>query len=167
MTNKFSLNAAILRLGILLVCRRCSAFSTHHSRAISTTDSEVQLWASRDDSKTAFVGSRRSAISSVVTLGSIAIMLGASSEGALATDASESTIWKTGRAPIVPGQKPKEKGDTKGTRKDPSFLRSVSDCRAKCETTPGFAKTSAECLAECQDISCTTYEQCTFAIVPR
>ncbi len=82
----------------------------------------------------------------------------------------EYTIWKTGRAPIVPGQKPREKDDVKGTRKDPNFLRSVSDCKAKCENTPGpdgLSRSSTECLSACQDICCTTYEQCTFAIVPR
>ena len=82
----------------------------------------------------------------------------------------EYTIWKTGRAPIVPGQKPREKDDVKGTRKDPNFLRSVSDCKVKCENTPGpdgLSRSSTECLSACQDICCTTYEQCTFAIVPR
>lgn len=82
----------------------------------------------------------------------------------------EYTIWKTGRAPIVPGQKPRDKDDVKGTRKDPNFLRSVADCKGKCENTPGsdgLARTKEECLTTCQDICCTTYEQCTFAIVPR
>ena len=50
---------------------------------------------------------------------------------------ADDTIFKTGKAPIVPGQKPKDKGDTKGTRKDPSFLRSISDCKVKCEQSPG------------------------------
>jgi hypothetical protein len=70
----------------------------------------------------------------------------------------------------VPGQKPRDKDDVKGTRKDPNFLRSVADCKGKCENTPGsdgLARTKEECLTTCQDICCTTYEQCTFAIVPR
>lgn len=89
-------------------------------------------------------------------------------EPALAVETD--TIWKTGRAPIVPGQKPRDKDDVKGTRKDPNFLRSVADCKGKCENTPGsdgLARTKEECLTTCQDICCTTYEQCTFAIVPR
>jgi hypothetical protein len=80
------------------------------------------------------------------------------------------TIWKTGKAPEVPGQKPKDKSDTKGTKKDPSFLRSVADCKTKCENgygPDGLARSSTECLSACQDICCATYEQCTFAIVPR
>ena len=86
------------------------------------------------------------------------------------TDGGHAIIWKTGRAPIVPGQKPKDKDDVRGTRKDPNFLRSVADCKGKCENTPGpdgLARSSTECLSACQDICCTTYEQCTFAIVPR
>ena len=82
----------------------------------------------------------------------------------------EKTIWLTGKAPKVPGQKPRDKGDTTGTRKDPKFLRSISDCKSQCETTPspdGLARSKEDCLSDCQDICCTTYEQCTFAIVPR
>ena len=84
---------------------------------------------------------------------------------------SGDTIWKTGKSPQIPNQKPKDKSDsTKGTRKDPSFLRSISDCKGKCESSPGpdgLARSSTECLSACQDTCCTTYEQCTFAIVPR
>ena len=84
--------------------------------------------------------------------------------------AAEPTIWKTGRTPEIPGQKPKDESDTKGTRKDPNFLRSIADCKGKCENSPGpdgLARSSVECLSACQDICCTTYEQCTFAIVAR
>jgi hypothetical protein len=80
------------------------------------------------------------------------------------------TIWITGKPPRVPGAKPRDKNDVSGTRKDPSFLRSIADCKNKCENVPaadGLSKSKEECLSECQDICCTTYEQCTFAIVPR
>jgi hypothetical protein len=82
----------------------------------------------------------------------------------------DATIWITGKPPRVPGAKAKDKNDVSGTRKDPSFLRSISDCKNKCENSPapdGLSKSKEECLSECQDICCTTYEQCTFAIVPR
>mmetsp|Transcript_11778 Transcript_11778/g.21773 ORF Transcript_11778/g.21773 Transcript_11778/m.21773 type:complete len:170 (-) Transcript_11778:154-663(-) len=169
MLNKYSLIAAIL--GICVVCQEGSAFSIHHSRAI-TPKSMVQLSAHHDDGNSAFLGSRREwtkkVMSSLVATSSVAILGSSKPELALAADGD--TIYKTGKAPIVPGQKPKDKGDVKGTKKDPSFLRSISDCKVKCESSPGpdgLAKTAQECLAECQDICCTTYEQCTFAIVPR
>jgi len=84
--------------------------------------------------------------------------------------ADDKTIWLTGKAPQIPGKKPKDKGDYSGTRRDPNFLRSISDCKSQCENTPqsdGLARSKEDCLSECQDICCTTYEQCTFAIVPR
>ena len=78
----------------------------------------------------------------------------------------EKTIWLS----KVPGKKPRDKGDYSGTKKDPKFLRSISDCKSQCENTPGpdgLARSKEDCLSDCQDICCTTYEQCTFAIVPR
>lgn len=165
MMNMYSLIGAILWIW---VCQEGSAFSTpkNHPRAIT-----VQLSASKNnDGSSAPLSSRREwtkhALTSLLATTSVSIL--GSSNPALADEGD--TIWKTGRAPKVPGQKPKDKGDTKGTKKDPSFLRAISDCKSKCEQSPGsdgLARSSVECLAACQDICCTTYEQCTFAIVPR
>jgi hypothetical protein len=87
------------------------------------------------------------------------------------TDATPTkTIWLTGKDPIIPGKKPRDKNDITGTKKDPNFLRSISDCKSQCERTSGpdgFARTKDECLSDCQDICCTTYQQCTFGIVNR
>jgi hypothetical protein len=82
----------------------------------------------------------------------------------------DKTLYMTGKSPKVPGTKPKDKSDTAGTRRDPSFLRSISDCKSQCETktaSDGTIRTKEDCLSDCQDICCTTYEQCTFGIVPR
>ena len=87
-----------------------------------------------------------------------------------AENTSGDTIWLTGKSPMVPGQKPRDKNDVKGTKRDPNFLRSISDCKSKCENTlgpDGLSRSKEDCLSECQDICCTTYEQCTFAIVQR
>jgi hypothetical protein len=100
-----------------------------------------------------------------------AVFFGASALPAVAAEEKkESTVYLTGKAPKVPGQKPKDKSDVAGTRKDPKFLRSLSDCKSRCETIPtseGLARSKEDCLSECQDICCQTYEQCTFGIVPR
>mmetsp|Transcript_38390 Transcript_38390/g.46863 ORF Transcript_38390/g.46863 Transcript_38390/m.46863 type:complete len:178 (+) Transcript_38390:42-575(+) len=91
----------------------------------------------------------------------------------LAADGGNSapaTVWISGKSPKVPGAKPKDKSDVTGTKKDPSFLRSVSDCRNQCESTygpDGYARSKEDCLSDCQDICCKTYEQCTFNIIPR
>jgi hypothetical protein len=90
---------------------------------------------------------------------------------ATTTATPEDTVWITGKMPLIPGQKPKDKTDLTGTRKDPNFLRSLSDCKNQCEnmtgSNDGYAKGKNECLSECQDICCTTYQQCTFPIVQR
>ena len=97
-------------------------------------------------------------------------LVGAAPVVAGADDGSAATVYKSGKAPIVPGKKPKDKNDLKGTRKDPDFLRSVADCRNQCQSTngpDGYARSKEDCLSDCQDICCSTYEQCTFNIVPR
>jgi hypothetical protein len=100
-----------------------------------------------------------------------AVFFGASALPAVAAEEKkESTVYLTGKSPKVPGQKPKDKSDVGGTRKDPKFLRSLSDCKTRCETVPtseGLARSKEDCLSECQDICCNSYEQCTFGIVPR
>jgi len=92
-----------------------------------------------------------------------AILLGFSaSQPADAAEEQKATIWLTGKPPKVPGQKPKDKSDVPGTRKDPKFLRSIADCKNQCENSAGpdgYARTKEECLSDCQDICCQTYEQ--------
>ena len=95
---------------------------------------------------------------------------GGSAPSMAAATSTEPTIYRSGNAPVVAGQKPKDKNDVKGTKRDPDFLRSIADCRAQCQNTAGpdgLSKSKEDCLSECQDICCNTYEQCTFAIVPR
>mmetsp|Transcript_11610 Transcript_11610/g.17637 ORF Transcript_11610/g.17637 Transcript_11610/m.17637 type:complete len:154 (+) Transcript_11610:83-544(+) len=115
-------------------------------------------------------GSRRDLFNKLAFgIGSAVVVATSGTTAAIAAD-KEPTIWKSGKTPIVPGQKPKDKNDTSGTRKDSSFLRSISNCKSQCETSTGsdgFARSKEECLSDCQDICCTTYEQCTFGIVPR
>jgi hypothetical protein len=89
----------------------------------------------------------------------------------VAADATGPTRYISGKAPVVPGAKPQDKNNVKGTRKDPDFLRSIADCRSQCQNSAsgpdGLAKSKEDCLSECQDICCRTYEQCSFNIVPR
>jgi len=121
-------------------------------------------------SSTAF--SRRSFVENLSkgALGGLGLLIASPDRTVAATPptAKSDTIFRTGRSPIVPGEK-KDPKDTKGTRKDPGFLRSVSDCKSRCELagSGGLATSKEDCLSICQDIVCTTYEQCTFAIVPR
>ena len=154
---------SILFFVVVLLGGQVAAFSAQHcnmsSRLMALSDDDNIMLSRREWSKSAFS----------------ALIAGAGSLGAISVTpkqavAAEDIVWKTGRTPQIPGQKPKDKEVTKGTKKDPGFLRSISDCKSKCENSygpDGLARTSTECLSECQDICCTTYEQCTFAIVPR
>jgi hypothetical protein len=95
-----------------------------------------------------------------------AVAAASSTEGPSTTPRA---VYKSGKAPIVPGVAPRDKNDVKGTKKDPDFLRSISDCKSQCQSAGdgSYAKSKEDCLSECQDICCKTYEQCTFDIVPR
>jgi hypothetical protein len=153
-----------------------SAAARNSLSTLSDCDNDSFLPAKQTDETEEYslISSRRQvfkSIGAVLTAGAVA---STNSQPTAAASASAEkggqTIWQSGKAPQVPGQKPKDKNDVKGTRKDPSFLRSISDCKSQCENTSsntGLAKSKEDCLSECQDICCTTYEQCTFAIVPR
>ena len=50
---------------------------------------------------------------------------------ATGTVEKEAIVWKSGKTPVIPGKKPKDKNDTSGTRKDGDFLRSISQCKVR------------------------------------
>ena len=181
-----------LNLAGLVVCglaHQSVAFTTYHhattmlpstelnARGINTCRQEEgtnsgEDWSSEMVPRRAFVKNLASAVA-IGAFSSVAAITG-SPEEAQAAAASSSyvpgTIWQTGKQPKVPGQKPKDKNDTSGTRKDGNFLRSIADCKSQCENSTGpdgLSRSKEECLSDCQDICCKTYEQCSFAIVPR
>ena len=138
------------------------------SAAATHGENNVEGWTMTISSRREWMTATTSTL--LATASSITLLSNSKPEQALAaTVESGDVIWKTGRAPIVPGKTPpSDKGDVKGTRKDPNFLRSVADCKGKCENSldsDGLARSATECLQACQDICCTTYEQCTFTIV--
>ena len=154
-------NVYILCVVFLLTPAKVASFVLPSSDKRPT----ISMGLSSDSDNTDQQTNRRDALRSATT-GMMALLVAPT----MATATEEKTIWLTGKAPKVPGQKPKDKGDYSGTKKDPNFLRSISDCKNQCEKTldaDGLAKSKDDCLSECQDICCTTYEQCTFAIVPR
>lgn len=159
-----TLLSALLCCVVLLLSREISAFSSS-SQPLSRASSS--LLAQSDDTMLGRREWSKRAFTALITgAGSIATITSNPEQ----SNAADDIIWKTGRAPQIPGQKPKDKGDVKGTKKDPSFLRSISDCKSKCENSygpDGLSRSASECLSSCQDICCTTYEQCTFNITPR
>jgi hypothetical protein len=143
-----------------------NAFACRSSAALSAASG---AGADADVASEETTTSRRKLLQSTFS-SAVVLLVGAASSPAVAVAVAaeeEQTRWLTGKAPKVPGQKPKDKSDVSGTRKDPTFLRSISDCKNKCESASGPTKTKEECLSDCQDICCNSYEQCTFGIVPR
>lgn len=148
---------------------------SYYLSTLSDCDNDSFLPAKQTDETEEYslISSRRQvfkSIGAVLTAGAVASTNSQPTAASASAEKGGPTIWQSGKAPQVPGQKPKDKNDVKGTRRDPSFLRSISDCKSQCENTSsntGLAKSKEDCLSECQDICCTTYEQCTFAIVPR
>lgn len=169
-------NKCTLFGAILWICR-CLGFSSprcYHRTLITSTTVLSAAKRGDDDVGGVTTSTRRewmraTASTLIATTSSIVFLANSKPEQAMAAVESGDVIWKTGRAPIIPGKTPSsDKGDVKGTKKDPSFLRSVADCKSKCENSydsDGLARSATECLQACQDICCTTYEQCTFTIV--
>ena len=56
-------------------------------------------------------------------------LFGVISLSQLALAEEPSTYYYTGKQPVIPGTKPREKGDVKGSKKDPQFLLSLSQCK--------------------------------------
>ena len=148
------------RIGKLKQCRMVP-----HLKARKTNDS--------DEVSTSSISSRRKLFTSVFAGIAASGLLVPSSNIAGAADDNNNNnkiVWLTGKDPIVPGKKAREKGDVSGTKKDPKFLRSIADCKSQCENSAGpdgYARSKEDCFSDCQDICCTTYQQCTFAIVNR
>mmetsp|Transcript_539 Transcript_539/g.939 ORF Transcript_539/g.939 Transcript_539/m.939 type:complete len:166 (-) Transcript_539:818-1315(-) len=161
--------AAILILFSASISPAVQAFVVN-SRLASGGPPVVRLNAVGPNENDVSTTGRREMLGKLAGVFVVGIMKGSQPAVAADTAAAGRTIWNTGKSPIVPGQKPKDKGDVSGTRKDPGFLRALSDCKTQCEITPaadGYARSKEDCLSDCQDICCKTYEQCTFAITPR
>lgn len=112
-----------------LLLQEVDAFSTNHkvfksqipTHSLPTSHLSTQLNAQQKSRRSFFQ------VTSAIAFGTLTLQ---PNESAWAAE-KEPTIWKSGKTPIVPGQKPKDKNDTSGTRKDSSFLRSISACKVR------------------------------------
>ena len=122
MFNRYSLTVSIL--WICLVCQEVSSFAiipTHRRSHSISTKSTVHL-STDDDYSSSPLSSRREWTKAVFTsiIATGAILGNSKSEPALAADAGD-TIWKTGKAPQVPGQKPKDRETPRGRGRIQTF----------------------------------------------
>ena len=81
-------------------------------------------------------------------------------DSAVAADAKKPLLtYKSGKSPTAANP-----NDPKlGTKKEPSFLRCVSNCKSDCQK-PGEGLAKNDCVSDCQDQCCSSYEQCSFKI---
>jgi hypothetical protein len=81
-------------------------------------------------------------------------------DAAIAAEAKKPLlIYKSGKSPVAANPNdPKQ-----GTKKEPSFLRCVSNCKSDCQK-PGEGLAKNDCVSDCQDQCCSSYEQCSFKI---
>ena len=126
-------------LGIVIISSTiqygCHGFTTiSPTRKIHSTNFLEAIRGSieHDNDEESLVSSRRSFFKQVVTSSLLiggGLVLPQNESALAASTATEPTIWKSGKEPIVPGKKPRDKNDVSGSRKDPDFLRSVSTCK--------------------------------------
>ena len=72
-----------------------------------------------------------------------------------------SITYKSGKTPDK--IKNSDSSNKKGTRKETSFLRCMSNCKSDCQK-PGEGLAKSDCNQDCQDQCCASYEQCSFKI---
>merc|ERR1719183_2370691 len=113
------------------------------------------------------VSGRRDLLASVL---SAAIVGGLAAPGAaVAKDAiNDCEKWAPGRK-WISGKSCQEKGskETKGTKKDPKYLRALQDCKAQGQAPGGKEESNNDINKLCRDEVCLTYEQCTYQIGPK
>ena len=81
---------------------------------------------------------------------------------------AQTFIYKTGKAPYLVSTGSSDSATSKddkypGSKKDSSFLRSMSNCKTRCQQ-PGEGLAKNDCVQDCQDQTCNSYEQCSFRI---
>ena len=108
----------------LLIGSECNAFSINPTESTSSS-----LTTSSNSSRRTFF--EQLSKSSFIAFGGNLLLMNdnAIAASTSTTSTADATIWKSGKQPIVPGKKQKDKNDVNGTRKDPDFLRSIATCK--------------------------------------
>jgi len=109
----------LISMAVLLNLDSGLAFVTRCQHSIKETKVNTSLYGSTDN-----LLQRRHAFVGFWSACSLAFVAPTNADQTL-------TIYNSGKAPKVPGEKPRDKNDVKGTKKDPSFLRSISDCKVR------------------------------------
>ena len=129
----------------LLAVQNIKAFGPLKHQNIAKRSAQSEL-------RTSFKWASAILITSVLAFGPI--------DTAIAADAKKPLLtYKSGKSPTAANPNdPKQ-----GTKKEPSFLRCVSNCKSDCQK-PGEGLAKNDCVSDCQDQCCASYEQCSFKI---
>ena len=115
----------------LLIGSECNAFSINPTESTSSSLTTSSSTTSSNSSRRTFF--EQLSKSSFIAFGGNLLLMNdnaiAASTTSTSTSTADATIWKSGKQPIVPGKKQKDKNDVNGTRKDPDFLRSIATCK--------------------------------------
>lgn len=136
---------AIIALLIAVTWQNVTAFGPYSNQKI-TPNSAKKLPSNGYKWATAIL------VTSFLTFGSSDMTVAAETKKPLLT-------YKSGKSPTAANpNNPKE-----GTKKEPAFLRCVSNCKSDCQK-PGEGLAKNDCVSDCQDQCCSSYEQCSFKI---
>lgn len=129
----------------ILTVQNTTAFGQPKYQNIASSSAQTHLRAG-------FKWASAILITSVLAFGPI--------DTAIAADAKKPLLtYKSGKSPTAANP-----NDPKlGTKKEPSFLRCVSNCKSDCQK-PGEGLAKNDCVSDCQDQCCSSYEQCSFKI---
>ena len=115
----------------LLIGSECNALSINPTESTSSSLTTSSSTTSSNSSRRTFF--EQLSKSSFIAFGGNLLLMNdnaiAASTSTSTTSTADETIWKSGKQPIVPGKKQKDKNDVNGTRKDPDFLRSIATCK--------------------------------------
>lgn len=78
-----------------------------------------------------------------------------------AAEVQSKIIYRSGKTPV--GTVKSSSDPKAGTKKETSFLKSMSNCKTDCQQ-PGEGLAKNDCVQDCQDQCCNSYEQCSFKI---
>lgn len=136
----------VTSLFVFIILQSVSAFGLHNVHKSFTNDIKGHL------------SKNRLKLPAVLITASI-LSFGFMDKAIAAETKTPVLTYKSGKSPTGVNQNDPKKG----TKKEPSFLKCVSNCKSDCQK-PGEGLAKNDCVSDCQDQCCSSYEQCSFKI---
>lgn len=122
---------------LLRLASNCPSYRIRESRIIKQHDECPTVVSSSKRSSDECViwskelKSRRIAFRILAGIGNAGLLISQWKASTALADDKDSTVWISGKFPRIQGRKARDPNDTRGTKKDPSFLRSIADCKVQ------------------------------------